>query len=84
MKPHTIREQLVKPVAIDNGQNNMRRRRGLEIASVSLSNNTVKRRIADLSLNTKDQVVAWMKKAGKWSYRLDELTDTGKNAQLMV
>jgi len=53
MKPHTIREQLVKPAAIDNGQNHMRRRRGLEFASVSLSKNTVKRRIADLSLNTK-------------------------------
>jgi len=25
-----------------------------------------------------------MKKAGKWSYQLDESTDTGKNAQLMV
>ena len=25
-----------------------------------------------------------MKKAGKWSYQLDESTDTGKNAQLIV
>jgi len=56
MKSHTIGEQL-EPGTIDNGQNYMRRRRGLEIASVSLSNNTVKRRIADFSLNTKDQVV---------------------------
>ena len=51
---------------------------------VSLSSNTVKSRIADFSLNIKDQVVALMKKAGKWSYQLDESTDTGKNAQLMV
>ena len=36
------------------------------------------------SLNIKNQVVARMKKAGKWSYQHDESTDTGKNAQLMV
>ena len=29
-------------------------------------------------------MIAAIKKAGKWSYQLDESTDTGKNAQLMV
>jgi len=62
----------------------MRRRRGSKVQSVSLSNNTVESHIADLSLNINDEVVARMKKAGKWSYQLDESTDTGKNAQLMV
>ena len=82
MKPHTIGERL--PAAIDMA----RLMRGDNVASklqsVSLSNDTVKSRIADLSLNIKNQVVARMKKAGKRSYQLDESTGTGKNAQLMV
>ena len=84
MKPHTIGEQLVKPAAIDIARLTCGDNVASKLQSVSLSNNTVKSHIADLSLNTKDRVMAKMKKAGKWSYQLDESTDTGKNAQLMV
>ena len=62
----------------------MRRRRGLEIANRLTFERHSQSRIADLSLNIKNQVVARMKKAGKWSYQLDESTDTGKNVQLMA
>ena len=84
MKPHTIGEQLVKPAAIDMARLMCGDDVTSKLQSVSLSNNTIKSRIADLSLNIKDQVVGRMKKARKWSYQFDELTDTGKNAQLMV
>ena len=81
MKPHTIGERLLKPAAIDKpgkmSWDNVASKR----QSVSLSNNTVKSHIAALSLNI---VVTRMKRAGKWSYQLDESTDTRKNAQLMV
>ena len=84
MKPHTIGERLVKPAAIDMARLMCGDNVASKLQCVSLSNDTVKSRIADLSLNIKNQVVARMKKAGKWSYQLDESTDTGKNAQLMV
>ena len=84
MKPHTIGERLVKPAAIDMARLMCGDSVASKLQSVSLSNDTIKSRIADLSLNIKNQVVARMKKAGKWSYQLDESTDTGKNAQLMV
>ena len=84
MKPHTIGERLVKPAAIDVARLMCGDNVASKLQCVSLSNDTVKSRIADLSLNIKNQVVPRMKKAGKWSYQLDESTDTGKNAQLMV
>jgi len=84
MKPHTIGEQLVRPAATDMARLICGDDVASKLQSVSLSNDTVKSRIADLSLNIKKQVVARMKKAGKWSYQFDESTDTGKNAQLMV
>ncbi|XP_014664178.1 PREDICTED: protein FAM200A-like [Priapulus caudatus] len=37
-----------------------------------------------MSLDIKAQVIARMKKAGAWSYQLDESTDVGKDAQLLV
>ena len=80
MKPHTIGEQLVKPAAIDMARLMCGDDVTSQLQSVSLSNSTVKSRIADLSLNIKDQVKAQMKKVGKWSYQFDESTDTGKNA----
>ena len=84
MKPHTIGERLVKPAAIDMARLMCGDNVASKLQCVSLSNDTVKSRIADLSLNIKNQVVARLKKAGKWSYQLDESTDTGKIAQLMI
>ena len=84
MKPHTIEERLVEPAAIDMARLMCGDNVASKLQSVSLSNDTVKSRIADLSLNIKNQMVARMKKAGKWSNQLDQSTDTGKNAQLMV
>ena len=84
MKPQTTGERLVKPEAIDMARLMCSDNVASKLQSVSLLNDTVNSRIANLSLNIKNQVVARMKKAGKWSYQLDESTDTGKNAQLMV
>ena len=84
MKGHTIGDRFVKPAATDMARLMCGDNVASNLQSVSLSNDTVKSRIADPSLNIKNQVVARMKKVGKWSYQLDEATDTGKNAQLMV
>ena len=81
---HTIGERLEKLAAIDMARLMCGDNAASKLQSVSLSRDTVKSRIEDFSLNIKNQVVAQMKKAGKWSYQLDQSTDTGKNAQLMV
>ena len=78
MKGHTIGDRLLKPAATDMARLMCGDNVASNLQSVSLSNDTVKSRIANLSLNTKNQVVARIKKAGKWSYQLDESTDTGK------
>jgi len=84
MKPHTIGEQLVKPAAMDMARLVCGDDAAKKMQSISLSDNTIRSRIVDLSLDIKDQVVARMKKAGKWSYQLDESTDVGNDAQLMI
>ena len=82
--PHTVGEQVDKSAAIDTlrliGSDGW----AWKLHFVSLSNNTVKSRIANLSLNTTKQVVTRKKKAANWSYQLGESTKTGKDAQLMV
>ncbi len=55
-----------------------------KIQVIPLSNDTVRNRIIDMSMDVKDQVVARMKAAGTYSYQLDESTDIGSGAQLMV
>ncbi|XP_076049459.1 zinc finger BED domain-containing protein 5-like [Oratosquilla oratoria] len=84
MKPHTIGEELVKPAATDVVRLMCGDDAAKKIETVALSNNTVRSRIVDMSLNIKDEVVKRMKAAGKYSYQLDDSTDVGNNAQLMV
>jgi hypothetical protein len=84
MKAHTIGEELVKPAAIDMVKLMCGDDAAKKIQPVPLSNDTVRSRIVDMSLDIKDQVVARMKETGKYSYALDESTDVGNDAQLMV
>ena len=55
-----------------------------KLAKVSLSNNTIKRRIQELSEDVLQQTIVSVKRSGKFSLRLDETTDIGNDVQLMV
>ena len=61
---------------------------GLEkkLAAVSLSNSTVQRRITDMAIDIKDQVVQEIKSAafGLFLIQLDESTDVASCSQLLV
>ena len=51
---------------------------------VSLSNSTVKRRIQEISVDVLQQTIDAVKLSGIFSLKLDEATDIGNDAQLMV
>ena len=56
-KPHTIGENLVKPCALKMAEIILGKEAANELATVSLSTNTVQRRINDMVNDIKDQVV---------------------------
>ncbi|XP_042204126.1 protein ZBED8-like [Homarus americanus] len=53
-------------------------------SAISLSNNTVQRRISLMSDDIKEQVIQKVKEAGLFSIQLDESTDVQSCSQLMV
>ena len=55
-----------------------------KLAMVPLSSDTIKRRIQEISEDVLQQTIASVKRRGKFSLQLDETTDIGKEAQLMV
>ena len=55
-----------------------------KLAMVPLSNDTIKRRIQEMSEDFLQQIIASVKRSGKFSLQLDETTDIGNDAQLMV
>lgn len=85
-KPHTVGETLVKPCAMKMVEIVLGNGLEKKLAAVSLSDNTVQRRIADMSVDIKDQVVSEIKAAkfGIFSIQLDESTDVSSCAQLLV
>src|SRR5260370_797871 len=84
-KPHSIAEELIKPCLLetvklvcDDGE-----AKKLE-QTVSLSNNTIKRRIEEMSEDILDQVIADMKSSPYFAIQLDESTDVASCCQLTV
>ena len=51
---------------------------------ISLSTDTVHRKICELSMDIKDQVIQEIKHVGLFSIQLDESTDVQTYSQLMV
>ena len=57
---------------------------GYKLAMVPFSNDTIKRRIQEISEDILQQTIASVKRSGKFSLQLDETTDIGNDTQLMV
>ena len=55
-----------------------------KLCVISLSNDSVRRKICELSLDIKVQVIQEIKNAGVFSIQLDESTDVQSCSQLMV
>ena len=85
MKSHTIAESLVLPAAKTLVRNLIGDEVAAKLDNVSLSNDTVKRRIQEMSGDIADQVMVGVKdsKFG-FAIQLDESTDVAKYSQLLV
>ncbi|KAG6926953.1 zinc finger BED-type containing 9, partial [Chelydra serpentina] len=83
-KPHTIVEQLMLPCAKEMvwlvlGEEAARKRN-----DISVSNDTISRRINEISQNINGQVVDEIRKSPLFAIQLDELTDIALCSQLLV
>ena len=85
MEAHTIAENLVLPAAKILVRNLIGEKEAEKLNSVSLSNNTVRRRIHDMSDDISDQVTTAVRasKCG-FAMQLDESTDFTNCGQLLV
>ena len=83
-KPHTIAEDLILPCAKDINRLLIGPDAEKKLNQLSLSDNTVQRRISMMADNIKDQVISKVRTAGLFALQLDESTDVSSCAQLLV
>ena len=84
-KPHTIAEELIVPAAKVLVKHVIGDEAVSNLNSVSLSNNTVQRRIIEMSADINEQVITEVQ-GSKYGFaiQLDETTDVSNCAQLLV
>ena len=85
-KPHTIAEELLLPATKEIVRVMLAAKYVNKLNTISLSNNTVSRRMDDMSDDIMEQVIQEMKSAplGIFSIQLDESTDAENCSQLLV
>ncbi|XP_048869513.1 SCAN domain-containing protein 3-like [Brienomyrus brachyistius] len=83
-KPHSIVEELILPAASVMAEIMIDKKAADTLKKVPLSNNTVSRRINNMSVNIIGQVVKKIKQAGQFALQLDEMTDVSGDAQLLA
>lgn len=82
-KPHTIGEELILPAAIDIVETILGDNFAKQLQCIPLSNDTVARRIGDMSENIQQQLLS--KLCDKlFSIQLDEATDSNKDCHLIA
>ena len=75
---------LIKPCALSMVKLILGETSVQKIQQVSLSNDTIKRRISQMSANVKQQVINEIKASPMFSLQLDESTDVASCSQLLV
>ena len=82
--PHTTGERLVKPAAVIMARIICGEAVANKLDMVPLSDNTIKRRIEELSVDILQQTIAAVNQSEKFNLQLDETTDIGNDAQIMM
>ncbi|XP_076339961.1 zinc finger BED domain-containing protein 5-like [Tachypleus tridentatus] len=83
-KPHTIGETLLKPCMMKAVNLILGEASAKKMQQVSLSNNTIQRRISKMSMDVKEQVLTEIKGSPLFSFQIDESTDVSSCSQLLV
>lgn len=83
-KPHTIGETLLLPVAKDMVEAVLGEKAAKEIEKIPLSNDTVKRRIVEMSSSIEEQLLLQLRECNYFALQVDESTDITNMAQLLV
>lgn len=82
-KPYNIGEELILPAAIKMSAIVHGKKEANEMRKISLSNNTVSRRIAEISEDQREQLILRIKESRKFAIQLDESTDITNMAYLL-
>ena len=83
-KPHTIGEELILPAVVEMCEIMLEKEAANKLIAVPLSNDSVRRRIEDLSDDIESQLLVILHFCEQFSIQLDESTDIASTAQLIV
>lgn len=83
-KPHTVAEKLIMPACIAIVKTMLGSDAADEIQKVPMSDNTMSRRIDDMSKDIESNVTDRVKRAGMFALQVDESTDVSGKAQLLL
>lgn len=74
-KPFTTGERLLKPMLIEISEIMLGKTEATKLEMVPLSNDTISRRVNDMSTDVRNQMCSELKKAGYFALQFDESTD---------
>ena len=83
-KPHNIGEELIKPCILEASKLILGEQQANKLQAISLSNDTDRSRISEMSEDIFLQVVTAVKHRPVYSLQLDESTDVASCSQLLV
>ena len=83
-KPHNIGETLLKPCILESVKLVLGEKASQTMKQISLSNDTIKSRIHEMSDNIKSKVLSKIDSSPVFALQLDESTDISNLSQLLV
>lgn len=83
-KPHTEAESIILPVCSAIVKTMLESKAEEEIKKIPMSNNTICRRICDMSADIENTVITSVNKSEIFAMQVDESTDIGGKAQLLA
>ena len=83
-KPYNVSEELMLPAAIKMSVIVHGKKEANEMQKISLSNDTVLRRISEIGEDQREQLISRIKESRKFAIQLDELMDITKTAHLLA
>ena len=83
-KPHNIGETLLKPCILESVKLVLGEKASQTMKQISLSNDTIKSRIYDMSDNIKSKVLSKIDSSPVFALQLDKSTDISNLSQLLV